>query len=437
MRALRPASPAVLNVQDRTNRENLQLLMQLRWVAVGGQILTMVIVERWFGIALPVAPMALVIALLALLNVFSLLRHRSSQSISNGELFAELLVDVAALTLQLYLSGGATNPFIVLYLMQVALGAILLEAWSTWVLASVAAGLFVVLTGLHRPLVLPPERALDLFRLYISGMFVCFVLAAGLLAVFIQRISRNLRLRDQRLADLRQRAAEEDHIVRMGLLASGAAHELGTPLATLSVILNDWRRMRPIASDSSLMQDIDDMQAQLDRCKAIVTGILMSSGEARGEGSVRTDVRAFVDDLVAEWRTLRSPARLHYLNRFAPNTAMVSDVALKQVILNVFDNALEASPHWVGIQVARRGDDLVLTVEDRGPGFDEAILAEFGKPYRSTKQRPGGGLGLFLVVNVMRKMGGTVSARNRPQGGASVVMTLPVGGLAQERNDDD
>jgi two-component system sensor histidine kinase RegB len=437
LRALRPASPAVLNVQDRTNRENLQLLMQLRWVAVGGQILTMVIVERWFGIALPVAPMALVIALLALLNVFSLLRHRSSQSISNGELFAELLVDVAALTLQLYLSGGATNPFIVLYLMQVALGAILLEAWSTWVLASVAAGLFVVLTGLHRPLVLPPERALDLFRLYISGMFVCFVLAAGLLAVFIQRISRNLRLRDQRLADLRQRAAEEDHIVRMGLLASGAAHELGTPLATLSVILNDWRRMRPIASDSSLMQDIDDMQAQLDRCKAIVTGILMSSGEARGEGSVRTDVRAFVDDLVAEWRTLRSPARLHYLNRFEPNTAMVSDVALKQVILNVFDNALEASPHWVGIQVARRGDDLVLTVEDRGPGFDEAILAEFGKPYRSTKQRPGGGLGLFLVVNVMRKMGGTVSARNRPQGGASVVMTLPVGGLAQERNDDD
>ena len=427
----------MLNVQDRTNRENLQLLMQLRWVAVGGQILTMVIVERWFGIALPVAPMALVIALLALLNVFSLLRHRSSQSISNGELFAELLVDVAALTLQLYLSGGATNPFIVLYLMQVALGAILLEAWSTWVLASVAAGLFVVLTGLHRPLVLPPERALDLFRLYISGMFVCFVLAAGLLAVFIQRISRNLRLRDQRLADLRQRAAEEDHIVRMGLLASGAAHELGTPLATLSVILNDWRRMRPIASDSSLMQDIDDMQAQLDRCKAIVTGILMSSGEARGEGSVRTDVRAFVDDLVAEWRTLRSPARLHYLNRFEPNTAMVSDVALKQVILNVFDNALEASPHWVGIQVARRGDDLVLTVEDRGPGFDEAILGAFGKPYRSTKQRPGGGLGLFLVVNVMRKMGGTVSARNRPQGGASVVMTLPVGGLAQERNDDD
>jgi two-component system sensor histidine kinase RegB len=398
-------------------------------------VLTILVAQYWFGIALPLPLMALVIGCLVLLNIVSLLRYRSHDEISNTELFAELLLDVTALTIQLYLSGGATNPFIGLYLLQVALGAVLLGAWSTWLLVVVASGCFVGLINVHRELALPASRAGELFGLHIEGMFVCFVLAASLLAFFIQRISRNLRIRDEHLADLRQRAAEEDHIVRMGLLASGAAHELGTPLATLSVILNDWRRMPAFRVDPDLAQEIGEMQAQIDRCKAIVTGILMSSGEARGERPVRTSVHAFVDDLVSEWRMLRSPPALDYSNAFSPNEPMVSDPALKQVIFNVFDNAMEASPTWIGVHVRRRDDRLVIVVSDAGSGFDRAILAELGKPYRSTKQRPGGGLGLFLVVNVLRKLGGTVAAANRPEGGAAVTLTLPFKELSRERVD--
>lgn len=396
-------------------------------------MLTILIAQYWFGIALPLPLMALVIAFLVLLNIVSLLRHRGRSEISNTELFVELLLDVAALTIQLYLSGGATNPFIALYLLQVALGAVLLEAWSTWLLVFIASGCFVGLINVHREIALPASRAGELFGLHIKGMFVCFVLAASLLAFFIQRISRNLRIRDEHLADLRQRAAEEDHVVRMGLLASGAAHELGTPLATLSVILNDWRRMPTFQADPDLAQEIGEMQAQIDRCKAIVTGILMSSGQARGEGPVRTSVHAFVDDLVSEWRALRSPPALDYSNDFSLNEPMVSDPALRQVIFNVFDNALEASPAWIGVHVERRDDRLVIIVNDAGPGFDSAILAELGKPYRSTKQRPGGGLGLFLVVNVLRKLGGTVTAANRPEGGAAVTLTLPFKGHSTEQ----
>lgn len=408
--------------------------MQLRWLAVGGQVLTILIAASWFGIVLPLVQMALVIGLLVLLNIVSLIRLRQG-GITHLELFAELVLDVSALTIQLYLSGGATNPFITLYLLQIAIGAVLLEAWAAWLLILLASGCFVGLIGFHRPLMLPEARAGELFDLHIIGMFVCFVLTASLLAVFIQRISRNLRIRDEHLADLRQRAAEEDHIVRMGLLASGAAHELGTPLATLSVILNDWRRMPAFRADPDLAQEIGEMQGQLDRCKTIVSGILMSSGEARGEGPVRTSVHAFLDELVGEWRALRAPAELAYANAFGPDEPMLSDPALKPVIFNVLDNALEASPAWVGIEAARRGDRLAIIVRDRGPGFDPAILAEFGKPYRSTKQRPGGGLGLFLVVNVLRKLGGTVTAANPPEGGAMVTLTLPLAGLSRERSD--
>ena len=137
-------------------------------------------------------------------------------------------------------------------------------------------------------------------------MLICFALNAALLVTFITRISRNLRERDAHLAGLRQRAAEEEHIVRMGLLASGAAHELGTPLATLAVILGDWCRMPFFTSDQELYQEVTEMQVQIQRCKVIVSGILLSAGEARSESSVRTTVCTFMNELAAEWRYMRN-----------------------------------------------------------------------------------------------------------------------------------
>jgi two-component system sensor histidine kinase RegB len=103
------------------------------------------------------------------------------------------------------------------------------------------------------------------------------------------------------------------------------------------------------------------------------------------------------------------------------------------MIDNVLDNALEASPDWVGVEAGVADGTLVLTVLDRGPGFAPAMLAQFGKPYQSSKGRPGGGLGLFLVVNVARTLGGTVQAGNRPEGGAAVTLTLPLSAIALDK----
>ncbi len=413
---------------DATNRKNLLLLIQLRWLAVAGQVITIAAIEWGFGIDLPLPEMAAVVLSLVGLNLASLLFLRMARPVSNGVLFASLLLDMTALTAQLYLSGGASNPFVSLYLLQITLGAVLLAPWSTWVLVAAASLCFVLLTMVFLPIEMSHHGG-DLLDLHIRGMFVCFILAAGLIVLFMTRINRNLRERDAYLADLRQQSAEEDHIVRMGLLASGAAHELGTPLSTISVLLGDWRHSDIIVRHPELLGDVDEMQAQLDRCKRIVSGILMSSGQARGEGSVHTTARDFLDGLVAEWRDHRSPAQLDYDNEFEPDEPIVSDAALKQVIFNVLDNAFEASPQWVGVTARRQGQALVLMVRDRGKGFDKEILAALGKPYMSSKGREGGGLGLFLVVNVIRKLGGTVTARNTGRG-ACVTLTLPLDALA-------
>jgi len=175
------------------------------------------------------------------------------------------------------------------------------------------------------------------------------------------------------------------------------------------------------------------MQVQVQRCKTIVSGILLSAGEARGEASAQTTVCHFLDTLARDWRATRSVDTFVYDNRVAADSPMVSDATLQQMVFNVLDNARDASPHWVGMAARQDADALYITVTDEGPGFAPAILAHFGTPYQSTKGRPGGGLGLFLALNVARTLGGSVKAHNRtdrPEGGAQVTITLPLAAIA-------
>lgn len=424
--------------RDSAGMKNMQQLIELRWFALAGQVATILVVHFGFQIRLPLLPMLVVLVLLAAFNVASLWRWRRRQEVTDDALLLSLLVDVVTLTALLHLSGGVANPFVFLYLLQVVLGAVLLRPRSSWVVVAATSLGFIGLILFPGPVLIPVEPARALADPYVQGLLLCFLLNAILLVVFITRISRILRARDARLADLRQRAAEDEHIVRMGLLASGAAHELGTPLATLSVILGDWRHMPPFTEQPELQQEIDEMQAQLSRCKTIVTGILQSAGDARGEAPVETTVYGFLDELVAEWRASRPVQDMEYRNSFGADLPIISDWGLKQMIHNVLDNALEASPQWVGLYASRDGGRLVLRVRDDGPGFAPALLAQFGKPYQSSKGRPGGGLGLFLSLNVARSLGGSISALNRAEGGAVVTMLLPLSSITHgESHDDD
>ena len=419
---------------DAIGPSNMGQLVQLRWLAIAGQFATILLTRFAFGVALPMVAMLAVIVGLILLNAASLIGLRWRHRIGNGELLAALLLDVAALSAQLYLSGGATNPFVSLFLLQVVLGSILLKRWSTWVVVAVTSMAFAVLTFAYRPIALPPGYTDTLFHLHVQGMWVCFALVAVLLVLFVSRINGNLRARDANLAAMQRQAVEEDHIVRIGLLASGAAHELGTPLSSLSVILGDWRRLPAIAADAELARDLGEMQAEVARCKQIVTGILLAAGQARGEASTATSVRKFFDGVVADWREGRGFAGLDYRDAFGPDVPIASDTVLQQAVVNLLDNAAEASPDRIAMHLRRASDVLEIAVADHGPGFAAETLAAIGTPYNSTKPRHGAGLGLFLVANVLRKLGGTMQAGNRPGGGAEVVLRLPLATLALTRD---
>ncbi len=428
------------DMPDRAaGHKNMLQLIRLRWIAVFGQIITIVVVIFGFGIHLPLPQMLEVLACQVAFNIASHLRWHERPFVANRELFLALLVDVATLTAQLYLSGGATNPFAFVYLLQVILSAVLLEAWSTWTIVAITSLCFAGLSQFYFPLSLPPDYDNGVFSLYVEGVLISFMLIAALLAVFITRIGSNRRTGDAQLAALRQRAAEEDHIVRMGLLASGAAHELGTPLATLAVILGDWRHMPEFCNNPEMLEELTEMQVQLQRCKTIVSGVLLSAGEARGESSVKTTLNTFLGDIADEFRATRPVVTFVYENQIEQDMVVAFDSALKQMICNVLDNALEASPRWLSLCATRNGNELTLEITDHGHGFADGMLDQLGKPYQSTKGKSGGGLGLFFVVNVARKLGGTVTAHNRNQteagadaAGAVVRLSLPLSAISLE-----
>ena len=404
--------------------ENMRQLIQLRWIAVVGHTLAILLVHFGFGISLPLVEMLGVAALLAaanLLATMALPRHR----VHSGEVMLALLIDMAALTLQLCFSGGATNPFISLYLLQVVLGAILLPPAAVAVLVAATALSYALLTVSYMPLLIPAGLVVAHADLFAIGQWIGFVMVACLLVQFIVRISRNLRARDAHVADLRQHAAEEEGIVRMGLFASGAAHELGTPLRTLSVILADWRRVPAVAGDPQLAGEVEEMQAEVQRCKGIVSDILHSAGQPRGEAMQSMAAAAFLTELGETWQPTHPQVPISTSTEDAGSAVIAVDPALRQAVANLPDNAAEASP--LGLRLTGKVEDgmLAIIVRDYGPGFDPGALAHVGELYRSTKGA-GHGLGLFLATNVARRMGGRIEARNPAGGGAEVRLILPL-----------
>ena len=419
-------------IEHTTNRKNLLQLLYLRGIAIAGQLATILIVRYGFQITLPMSTMLGVIGCLVLLNIVSFYRYRAGTQITSTELLVELLLDAAALTAQLHLSGGAANPFVSLFLLQVIIGAILLSPRYAWTLFAATFACYVALTfHAHTLEPLYPPHLSEHFNLPILGMLISYTLAAFLLVFFITKISANLKERDTLLARLKQQSLEEEHVVRIGLLAAGAAHELGTPLTTISVILKDLQSLPAPESKAELNEDIATMQRELERCKNIVSGILLSSGQVRGEGAKITGLRAFMTATVADWNASRAPDWLDYRYN-AADMPIVSDTVLRQMLFNLLDNAVEASPTWVGIDITSNETTLTVRVEDHGVGFSNEAIRNFGTPYASSKGGHGRGLGLFLVANTLRKLGGEAQASNT-ETGAMVTLTIPLAAIRSEK----
>lgn len=429
------------SIDDAAHRRNLRILIALRAAAFCAQAGLIAYAAYGLGIVLPVTAMLTVASSLILFNLWAVWRLRQPAPVQDSHLFAGLVLDVVVLAIQFGFSGATSNPLVSFFMLPVILGAVMLSplrAWLIYTLTLLAyAGLAVIAAQQKMPMIMdmPDMKSaqdaplIDMSDLHMNGMMLGYAICAGALVGLIARIRHNLRQRDRELAELRAQTQEQEHILRLGLLTAGAAHELGTPLTTLSVILKDWQDLSPPQDKHEREADIATMRAQVERCKMIISDILAASGRLRGEGAERANLAEFVNAVADRWQVMRPHALLR--REIAPDdTIIAADRVLEQVLHNLLDNAVEASGVDVVLRASIVADDVVLAVVDDGEGFTPEVLAALGRPYISTKagDTPRG-LGLFLAANTARALGGRLNARNRVDGGADVALTLPLSAL--------
>jgi two-component system sensor histidine kinase RegB len=419
-------------ISKNTNRKNLLQLLFLRLIAIFGQVATILFAYYFLHIKLPLGAMFLVVAFLAIINCASFYRYKFQKNISDKSLFIELLFDVAALTAQLYFSGGISNPFISLFLLQVIIGAILLRAIYAWLIAALTIICYVALSFNYQELHAfhhhqGGQDGGEFFNLHLHGMLISYVFAAILLLIFVTKIIKNLQEGDQKINLLQQQSLQREQVIRMGLLATGAAHELSTPLSTISVILSDWKNMN---LKKDLIEDVKTIESQLSRCKKILSEILFSSGKERAEAAKITTIKEVFDELIKEWKNSRKPKNLIYHFSGKADKQIIFDNILSnmlfQAFFNIFDNALEESPDFILVNIEATQDLVSVIIEDRGKGFDQKIINEIGKPNLSTKNSSG--LGLFLALNTLSRIDGKLEINNLANG-AKVVVTIPLNNL--------
>ena len=417
---------------------NMRVLMGLRAAYFVAQVTAILIASEVFSLVIPVGGMLSLAAVLAVFNLYSLYRLRAAKPIKEVDLFAGLVIDVLVLTGQLYFSGATANPFVSFYMLPVIIGAVMLSTRLAWMIYGLTLIGYTILAiaALSQPMphmMTGNAPLVSRMDIHLNGMMVGYAISAGLLVWIITRIRSNLASRERELAETRIRALHEDHVVRMGLLASGAAHELGTPLTTISVILHDLKSLPMPKRKADLAQDVATMITQVDYCKTIVCGILASAQTGRGEGGATKPLSDFITAVCDDWQDHNPRAQLGR-QIVLDATPVLADQALVQSLTAVLDNALEASRQTRSVSVEISGrivsGMISIDITDHGPGFDPEIAARLGEPYNNSKKahERGHGLGLFLADNTMRVLGGKLSIENSMPG-ARVRLVWPLAAI--------
>lgn len=459
-------NPSLFSAQ--TGHTHLRRLFWLRNLSMAAQCVTLLLVYQFLSRDLPWLAMINAIAFLALLNIVSWWRLSLDYPVGNTELLLQLVADVGVLSALLYYAGGSTNPFVSLYLLPLVIAAATLPRLHTWIMAALTLSCYSMLMFWYVPLpgnharhsvqlvqpaqlqsldgiaapsdycVTSPENAAitlqagtgsasaipsagnDAFNTHIMGMWMGFVISVMVVSYFVVEMARAMREREAQLNRVREDILRNERIVALGMQAAGAAHELGTPLSTLAVVIGELRHdtgALPEWRDSLTLLD-----GQVRACRVILDKLLAN---AQDNASLQAPDQ-FIIDTLNEWQLLRPTARYAYhttSTQAAPKIQI--DPALRAALLNLLNNAADASPQGINIHTHWDNAQFTLKISDDGPGLSTAAAASIGTAFYTTKEN-GRGLGFFLANATLEKMGGSVRLFNREGGGATTEVTLPL-----------
>ncbi|MEQ9510095.1 MAG: ATP-binding protein [Alloalcanivorax xenomutans] len=418
-------------MSDNAETTHLRRLVRLRYVMLIGQVLVVASVWLALGVPLPLVPMVTLMLALLLVNLVTHYRLWGDRPVAQWEVAVQLLVDIAQLTGLLYLSGGHANPFIFMLLAPLVIAAAMLTLRHTLALASVALLCYSLLLIDYMPLPMLEQLAwLPPPLLRRTGMWLCFVVSAGMVIFFVVRTRQTLRQMDAELSQARERAMENEHLAEIGAIAAGTAHELGTPLATISMLAQE---LEGDLQDPELRARLVLLRQQVNRCRHTIDDLSDSIRELRSEQGNEVGLNDWLEGLARRWRSVSPDVTLQLnVGRYPEGLTVRYDRALDHALSTVVANACRASDQ-VTIIAAVETDQLVIEVCDQGPGIPAALVPYLGRePLGGRGGVEGSGLGIYLAMGIVRRLGGSLVFHNREEGGAMACFRLPVERIRRE-----
>jgi len=409
----------------------LAWLVRLRWLAIAGQLAIVALAGLVLRVSLPLPLIAALISITALSNLALTAWLRKSEP-SAYALAGVLLLDVLTLTGLLLSAGGASNPFSVFYLVHVALAALLLAprpAWLVAALTSLAFGsLFVLPSHAIDPHAMHMHHGAS--SMHLQGMWLAYSLAAGFVVHFVSRVASALSAREHELFELQRSAVRHEKLASLSTLAAGAAHELGTPLATIALVAKELERgLEAGRSADELVPDARLIRQEVERCREILQQMAARAGEDAGEMLAAISVQGMQRDL-SEALGPRA-AQLSFEHEGELSEIVAPKRLLVQVLANLVRNAFDAQADVGKTEPVRlvtrlEAEQAAFEIFDRGPGIPTDAQGRVGEPFFTTKA-PGRGLGLgvFLARAFAEKMGGELTLDERPGGGTVARLTVP------------
>ncbi|MBY0320594.1 MAG: ActS/PrrB/RegB family redox-sensitive histidine kinase [Reyranella sp.] len=408
----------------------LRTLVLIRWAAVAGQLFTAAVVHWGLNFTLPVLAVGGAIALSALLNLTVSLGRPASARIDDREATIFLAFDILQLAVLLYLTGGLINPFSLLLLAPVAIGATILSLSSN-VALSLLTIISIGLLGLfHQPLPWrgPPPALPEIYQ---TGAWAGLTLTTLLVTLYGWRLAEEQRQMAAALAAAQAALEREQRMSALGALAAAAAHELGTPLSTIAVVTKEM--LREVEADDPLREDVELLSSESERCRTILARLSVDPAGDVSDAYALVPLPALIE--AAAQHSEREGIAISFksgpVGEGVPTTApiQVRSPEITQGIGNIVQNAVSFARHEVEIRTRWTAAWSEVEVSDDGPGFSEALLDELGTPFISTRQGEEGhmGLGVFIAKTLLERTGATVTFGNRrgTTGGALVSVRWP------------
>ena len=420
-----------LSTNDAGRRHNLTWLVRLHFWAILGQALALAAATVFRQFGLPLGALWTVVGCEVLANLVLWAVARRAPA-TDGVIAAVMVADALVLTLLLDLTGGAANPFSTLYLVNVALAAVLLPPRWSWLILVASLGGFGMLF-LHDRF-LGPGHAVHptlgreaLIHSHLWGMWVALGLASAFVVLFVHQLTHTLSLRERELRLTRSRAEQREKLAALATLAAGAAHELSTPLGTIAIVTKELQRSLKDSVSPEVRADLQLVRDQIARCREILDRMSAQSGANMGESFVELPVPRWVEQALAGLPTAER-VRVEMVPPAAEVSIFGPPKALAETLRGLLKNAIQASPAHLPVllRAAVAEGRVRATVADRGKGMSADVLARVGEPFFTTKvPGEGMGLGLFLTRALAEQLGGEFRITSSPGVGTEATIELP------------